>query len=113
MMDLTKGDVIVMSGEGLGPGMIERYFGARTDKAIRSKLSRERAGGDRWAEVWIETRPGVYGKLGHDLDEIADEREIPASAIQENPAAKLRAGKTNPSSAANGAKGGRPKKIID
>lgn len=108
-MDLTKGGMLIMSGEG-ETGTIERYEGARTAQAIRSRLSRERGHGDRWARVWIETRPGIYGKLSKGLDEIEDEREIPASAIRVNPAAQLAAGHRRPTSAANGAKGGRPRK---
>ena len=122
-MDLTKGDMLIMSGEGTGAGTIERYYGARTERAIRSRLSRERCHGDRWAEVWIELEGTidkgwaeagmdhkVYGQLGRDLDEIGDMRTIAPTAIRDNPAAQLRAGKPNPASAVNGAKGGRPRK---
>lgn len=119
-MDLTTGDMIIMSGDGTGEGTIERYYGKRDAAAIRRKLSRERCGGDRWAGVWIEQDgledkgyPGatVYGELGRDLDEIVRMRAVPASMIHDNPAAMLRAGKSNPASAANGSKGGRPKKV--
>ena len=41
---------------------------------------------------------------------VEDGREIPASAIRVNPAAQLAAGHRRPTSAANGAKGGRPRK---
>lgn len=116
-MDLTKGDMLIFSGEG-DAGTWERYEGKREAKAIRSRLSRERCGGDRWADAWIELPgledagyPGVkvYGKLGRDLDEIVAQRAVPAGEIQINPAAMLRAGKPNPASAKNGANGGRPK----
>jgi hypothetical protein len=107
-MDLNTGDMVIMSGEGTGEGTIERYEGKRTPAAIRSRLSRERAGGDRWADAWIETRRGVYGKLSKGLDELVDRRSIPAAAIRVNPAAILAAGHARPKSAANGAKGGRP-----
>jgi len=117
-MDLGKGDMLIMSGEGDGPGTIERYEGARTAKAIRSRLSRERCHGDRWASVWIALPemgdagyPGVpvYGELIDGLASIGTMRAIPASAIRVNPAAQLRAGKPNAASAANGRKGGRPR----
>jgi len=116
-MDLTKGDMIIISGEGDGEGTIERYEGKREPAAIRSRLSRERAGGDRWADAWIE-EPGrddgsgnkVYGKLGKGLDEITHERSIDEDDIEVNPAAQLAAGHKRPQSAANGAKGGRPAK---
>ena len=108
-------DLQYPSGEGTGEGTIERYYGARTERAIRSRLSRERCHGDRWAEVWIEepdrsdgTGATVYGKLDKGLDEVTDERAIPASVIHNNPAAMLAAGHKRPASAANGAKGGRP-----
>ena len=121
-MDLTKGDMLIISGEGDGPGTIERYEGKRDAAAIRRRLSRERAGGDRWADAWIEL-PGVvdvvwgaavphavYGKLGRSLSDVVDQRAIELSAIHINPAAQLRAGKPNPASATNGAKGGRSRK---
>lgn len=122
-MDLTKGEIIIMSGEGTGEGTIERYEGARTVPALRKRLSRERAGGARWADAWIEL-PGVqdqvmalggmphavYGKLGRDLVEIVDQRAIAPDSIRSNPAAMLAAGHKRPASRANGAKGGRPRK---
>lgn len=114
MLDLTTGSMLIISGEGTGAGIIERYEGARTARAISSRLSRERAHGDRWAEVWIEEperAPDTYGKLGRGLDEIVDERTIPASSISDNPAGRLAAMKRGKSDASreNGKKGGRPK----
>jgi hypothetical protein len=116
-MDLSKGDMLIFSGEG-DDGAWERYYGKRDKAAIRRKLSRERCGGDRWASAWIELEgledagyPGekVYGELGVDLDEIPRQRAVPAAIIRENPAAMLRAGKSNPAAAENGKLGGRPK----
>jgi hypothetical protein len=107
MMDTDK-TILIISGEGTGSGTIERYEGARTAKAIRSRLSRERAKGDRWAAAWVQVDGDLYDKLGTDLEPTGQLREIPASAIRLNPAAMLRAGKSNPASAANGLKGGRP-----
>lgn len=115
-MNLDTGDMVIFSGEG-DIGTFERYYGARTAKAIRSKLSRERCGGDRWASAWIETGSDdlgrtVYGKLGRDLAEIIDQRSIERDDIIDNPAARLAAGKRGKSSASaeNGKKGGRPRK---
>ena len=120
-MDLNTGDMVIFSGEG-DTGTFERYYGARTAKAIRSKLSRERCGGDRWASAWISAEsledkglPGVpvYIELDRDLDATTGKmRAIPVEMIQENPAAKLAAGKRGNSSASaeNGKKGGRPRK---
>lgn len=107
-MDYEK-DILIFSGEGIR-GTWERYFGARTQKALRNKLSRERSGGDRWASAWIDLGNGTYGQLGGDLETIEDQRDVPESEIVENPAAKLRAGKSNPASRENGRLGGRPRK---
>ena len=119
-MDLARGDMLIFSGEG-DNGTWERYEGKRTPAAIRNRLSRERAGGDRWADAWIElagvqdsTRNGndrarVYGKLGRDLNSIGGERSIDEASIRVNPAAQLAAGHKRAASAANGAKGGAPR----
>lgn len=126
-MDLENGDILIYSGEG-DTGTFERYFGNRSLKAIRGKLSRERCGGDRWASVWVELsgmqdkgwveakiEHKVYGKLGRGFDEITEQRAITLSEIRENPAALLaskRRGKC-PNSAKNGKKGGRPRKASE
>ncbi|WP_419639280.1 hypothetical protein [Thiolapillus sp.] len=49
MTDLTR--VVIISGEGTGPGAIEPHTGAPTLRAIRARLTRERCGGDRWAHA--------------------------------------------------------------
>ncbi len=118
-MDLTTGTILIFSGEG-DEGTWERYEGARTLKAIRSRLSRERCHGDRWASAWIEEPsmedqgyPGVpvYVELDRDLHATTGKmRAVPTEQIRINPAAQLRAGKTNRASAENGKLGGRPKK---
>ena len=118
-MDLTTGTILIFSGEG-DEGTWERYEGSRTPKSIRSRLSRERAGGDRWASAWIEAPgmedagyPGVpvYVELDRDLSATTGRmRAVPVDRIRVNPAAQLRAGKTNPASAENGKRGGRPRK---
>ncbi len=118
-MDLTKGDMVIFSGEG-DNGTFERYYGARTPKAIRSRLSRERAHGDRWASAWISDGsiedngyPGVpvYIELDRDLDATTGRmRALTPETIKENPAARLAASKRGRSvaSSRNGAAGGRP-----
>ena len=117
-MDLTKGDMLIFSGEGEA-GTIERYEGARTAKAIRARLSRERVKGDRWASAWIEAPElddgsgrTAYVKLGTDLEPTSELRAIDPAAIRVNPAAALAAAKRgrSPASAINGARGGRPTK---
>lgn len=126
-MDLENGDMLIYSGEG-DSGTFERYFGVRSAKAVRSKLSRERCSGSRWASVWVELNGNqdngwlesgiehkVYGKLGRGLDEITEQRAIMLSEIRENPAALLaskRRGKC-PNSAKNGKNGGRPRKASE
>lgn len=118
-MDLTTGDMLILSGEG-DNGSWERYFGARTAKAIRSKLSRERCGGDRWASVWIETGKDdlgntAYGKLDASFDGIVSQRSVEQDDIRENPAARLASLKRgrSASSAENGRAGGRPRQPSD
>lgn len=120
------GDILIASGEGTGPGTFERYHGAHTARALKARLTKERAGGDRWAELWIE-QPGledagypgtaVYGKLDPDLAAIAGLRAIPAASIRDNPAAILgqKGGKSKSAaktaaSVANGKLGGAPPK---
>jgi len=109
-MDLTK-DVLIFSGEGT-EGTWERYFGARTEKALRSKLSRERCHGDRWAQAWVladrysdGTGWPVYQRFDGD-----GMRSVNPEMVKEKPAAMLRAGKVNHASAENGKLGGRPRK---
>jgi len=46
-------DLIILSGEG-NVGVSEQYTGKRTVRAIMSRLTRERCGGDRWARVDTE-----------------------------------------------------------
>jgi hypothetical protein len=47
-MLLTSKRIIILSGEG-ETGEIEEFTGKKTARAIKSRLTRERAGGDRWA----------------------------------------------------------------
>lgn len=116
-MDLTTGTILIFSGEG-DEGTWERYEGARTVKAIRNRLTRERAHGDRWASAWIEEPtledagyPGVpvYCEIDRDFQGVGRTRAVTADMIRVNPAAQLRAGKPNPASAENGKRGGRPR----
>ena len=50
---LEKNDILIISGEGSGPGVEEQYEGARTVRAIKARLTKERAGGDRWAKALV------------------------------------------------------------
>jgi hypothetical protein len=51
-------EMFVVSGEG-EQGTREAYTGKRSVKAVLSRLTRERCGGDRWAR--IETADGFKG----------------------------------------------------
>jgi hypothetical protein len=44
----------IISGEGDVPGTTERFYGARSIRALRMRLTRERCKGDRWARVAID-----------------------------------------------------------
>lgn len=46
--------VEIVSGEGTGEGTIEAYKGKLTCRAIRTRLNREREGGDRWAYLKVD-----------------------------------------------------------
>jgi hypothetical protein len=46
----------IVSGEGEN-GTAQDYAGAKTVRAIKSRLTRERCGGDRWARV--DTNDGM------------------------------------------------------
>ena len=52
---MTKNEIMIVSGEGDGPQHIEEYTGPMTARAINSRLTTEKCGGDRWAYATIET----------------------------------------------------------
>ena len=52
MIDAAEG-IEILSGEG-EDGTLEDYNGARTVSAIKSRLSRERRNGDRWAILILD-----------------------------------------------------------
>ena len=62
MNDLTR--VVIISGEGTEPGTIEPHTGVPTLRAIRARLTRERCGGDRWAQAIAH----VTGRTGVSLE---------------------------------------------
>lgn len=43
----------ILSGEG-ETGYCERYSGARTVRAVRARLTRERCAGERWAQLILD-----------------------------------------------------------
>ena len=46
--------ITIVSGEGDGAGDEEEFAGVRTVRAIRSRLTRERCGGDRWSYAELD-----------------------------------------------------------
>jgi hypothetical protein len=58
---IATNKVEIISGEGLGPGTIETHTGARTMRAIKMRLTKERCDGDRWAKarVYSHTADGL------------------------------------------------------
>ena len=49
----TAQKIEIVSGEG-ETGTVEKYNGKRTIKAIKSRLTKERCNGDRWAYLKID-----------------------------------------------------------
>lgn len=111
-------DIVILSWEN-DRHYYERYYGARTKKALRSKLLRIRDEVDGRVTAWIAdgtkavSKAGslwpVYYEISEKCQAMSVSRVINPAAIYDNPAAMLRAGKKNSASAENGKLGGRPK----
>lgn len=52
ILDDSTNVITIISGEG-NVGRVVPFTGKRTVRAIKSRLTRERCGGDRWADVQI------------------------------------------------------------
>ena len=52
----------ILSGEGDG-GTAEDYTGAKTVRAIKARLTRERCGGDRWSRVDTDDGMALCGVI--------------------------------------------------
>ena len=52
--------IAIISGEGTGPGTVEEYKGKRSQQALKSRLTRERCHGQRWAR-------GIGSTEQHDI----------------------------------------------
>ena len=121
----TMAKYLIFSGEG-DRGTWEAYTGTESEKAFKSRLTKERAGGDRWASIWRKTdmedrRTGwpVYEKFDPDTGEVLDNRSIEPdeellvnieAAILGRKGGKSRSRFKQAASRENGKKGGRPKK---
>lgn len=57
----------IVSGEG-ETTTVETYTGALTRRAIKSKLTRERCHGDRWARAEVYSHTNEYGHVYVDYD---------------------------------------------
>ena len=53
--------ILIQSGEG-ETGTVEVYSGKRTSRAIKTRLTKERACGDRWAKAWILSHDNADGQ---------------------------------------------------
>ena len=90
--ELDTLDIIILSGDSLS-GTWERYRGERTNHALKLRLTKERANGERWASAWIEAKtvedkghPGakVYLEMDRDLDKTTGRvRAVPEIAIED------------------------------
>lgn len=62
------GTIVIHSGEG-EEGVFEEYTGKRTARAIKSRLSRERCNGYRWAAAYIYLHGSDFGAVYMDLED--------------------------------------------
>ena len=53
----------IVSGEGTGEGIVEPYTGKRTIRAIKTKLTKERCNGDRWAKALVFSYRNIEGDV--------------------------------------------------
>jgi hypothetical protein len=60
-------EIRIISGEG-EIGTVKRYYGKRSERAIKLRLSRERCNGDRWARAIQYSHENEHGKVGIDLE---------------------------------------------
>lgn len=72
-MDL-EGRILILSGEG-NNGTFKEYAGKRTEQALKSRLTKERAGGDRWAKAYIYSHTNDGGDVYTEF-ETGEQRHI-------------------------------------
>jgi len=66
-MEITEKEIRIVSGEG-EIGTTEIYFGKMTQRAIKSRLTRERCKGDRWARAIQYVFDSWWGEIGINLE---------------------------------------------
>lgn len=120
---MTYPKTIIISGEG-EEGTIKAYHGTDSPRAIKARLTKERAGGDRWARAYrlmqvgdsMSDDVGVYGEIDGDdirsinIDDIEGADDTISSAARA--LGSIRSEKKAVAARENGKKGGRPKKAI-
>lgn len=71
--------ILILSGEGY-EGTYSEYTGKRTVRALKSRLTKERCGGDRWARAYISAGPqykdGTYYDAEGDDIRTVDDSEV-------------------------------------
>ena len=71
MTTITKlieaNEIRIVSGEG-AVGASEIYSGKRTIRAIKMRLTKERCGGDRWANARVFSHSNEFGNVFVDIE---------------------------------------------
>jgi len=71
MTTITKlieaNEIRIVSGEG-AVGASEIYSGKRTIRAIKMRLTKERCGGDRWANAKVLSHSNEFGNVFVDIE---------------------------------------------
>lgn len=66
-MQITDKQIRIVSGEG-NEGVVENYFGKLTQRAIKSRLTKEKCNGDRWARAIQYSHDNDHGEVGINLE---------------------------------------------
>lgn len=66
-MLIKTNEIRIVSGEGEA-GTSEIYNGKRTIRAIKMRLTRERCGGDRWANAKVFSHSNDFGDVFADVE---------------------------------------------
>jgi len=67
MSNQIKTQYVIFAGEGTGIHNVKPYTGKLTARAVRARLTRERAGGDRQAKI-AELIVSEYGETYREVD---------------------------------------------